>query len=388
MWEDEAVRLTAELVRIPSVTGEEGELAGFLADALSSAGLRVEIQEVEPGRPNVVAVLPGEEDRIGLVFLAHTDTVPPMGMEDPFSGRDDGERIWGRGSCDQKAGLAASMAVLMEMASREGLERGLALAAVVDEEREHRGIFRLVESGLSADWGLCTEPTGLRVAVGCKGTLPLRITVRGRAAHGSAPWAGINAISKMARVISALEGEELPSVDIPGVGEVRASLCVGLISGGRAYNVVPDECSIWVDRRMIPGETPERVISSVRALLERLRSEDPDLRAEVCVDRPDWSWEPVRRRGLMPCVVDPSEPIVEAVSRAHESAAGSRSRLWFSSGYFEMDFLVNDLSIPTVAYGPGDPELAHTEREHVGKDDVRTAYRVYRRVALWASRPA
>ena len=384
-----ALKLTKELVRIPSVTGEEGEIAKFLAEELSGLGLRVELRRVQGDRFNVIGVLKGEEKGIALAFHGHTDTVPPYGMEDPFSAEEDEEHIYGRGSCDQKAGLAASIAALKAIVdSGIELRKGLAFLGVVDEEREHRGSYALVEDGFKADAAICTEPTGLEIAVGCKGTLPVKITTFGKAAHGSAPWRGVNAVYKMAKVLLALEELEPKSVTVPGVGEVRGSLNVGLIRGGEAYNIVPDSCSIWIDRRLVPGETPEDALREIREILDELGRSDPDFRAELSVDRPDWEWEPIKKRGLKPCLVNPEEDIVRWIREAHESVAGDRSKLKFSSGYFEMDFLVNDLGIPTVAYGPGDPELAHTPEERVSKRQIVIASRVYAAVAMSAAQTA
>ncbi|MBC7249363.1 MAG: M20 family metallopeptidase [Anaerolineae bacterium] len=383
---DEVVRFAQAIIRQPSVTGQEGELGRFLAGHLEGLGLRVELQEVAPGRYNVLAVLPGDDPLLGLLFHAHMDTVPTGAMPHPLSGEIVDGHIWGRGSVDQKGGLAASVMAL-EAIARSGhrLKRSLGLAVVVDEESEHRGSMALVRQGLRAQQAVVTEPSGLRLVIGCKGTLPFQIRVRGKAAHGARPWLGVNAIHQAMRVVSALEELEYPECSVPGYGPVRGSLNLGVIQGGRAYNIVPDECLLWFDRRTVPGEEPAAVLGQVQAVLDRLREASPVVESELTVARPDWSWEPIRRRGLQPALTPAEAPIRDLVARHHAAVVGSAAEVYFTDGYNEMDFLINDLGIPTVQYGPGDSSLCHTDEERLSIAQLLDATRVYIGLALEAA---
>ncbi len=384
---DEVVGFAQTIIRQPSVTGEEGVLGRFLGRALEGFGLRVELQEVAPERYNVLAVLPGDDPALSLLFHAHIDTVPFAAMSNPLSAKIQDDHIWGRGSVDQKGGLAAAVMALAAIA-RSGvrLRSSLGLALVVDEEAEHRGSMALVERGLQARQAVVTEPSGLRLVIGCKGTLPFQIRVRGKKSHGCRPWLGINAIHQALRVMQALEDVEYPEYDVPGYGKVRGSLNLGVIEGGQAYNIVPDECSLWFDRRTVPGEAQEAVLEGLQAILDRLAEDgDPPVESLLRVARPDWNWDPIRRRGLWPAVTPAGARLRELVAQQHLAVVGQPVETYFTDGYNEMDFLINDLGIPTVQYGPGDSRLCHTDEERLSVPQLLDATRVYVRLALAAA---
>ncbi len=384
---DEVVGFAQTIIRQPSVTGGEGILGRFLGRVLEGFGLQVELQEVTTGRYNVLAVLPGDDPALSLLFHAHTDTVPFAAMSNPLSARIQDDHIWGRGSVDQKGGLAAAVMALAAIA-RSGvrLRSSLGLALVVDEEAEHRGSMALVEQGLQAQQAVVTEPSGLRLVVGCKGTLPFQIRVRGKKAHGCRPWLGINAVHQSLRVVQALESLEYPEYDVPGYGKVRGSLNLGIIEGGAAYNIVPDECLLWFDRRTVPGEAQEAVLAGIQAILDRLAEDgNPPVESFLKVARPDWNWDPIRRRGLWPAVTPTGAPLRELVAQQHLAVIGQPVETYFTDGYNEMDFLINDLGIPTVQYGPGDSRLCHTDEERLSVPQLLDATRVYVRLALAAA---
>lgn len=385
------VELARSLVSIPSVFGDEGALGRFLADWLTQAGLSVHVTEVAPGRHNVLAIVPSTHSRdhgvaagddgqeLGLLFHAHLDTTPAHGMKDAFSGRLDNGFLWGRGSVDQKGGLAAAAAALADYRqSGAGPTAPIGLVAVVDEESEHRGSMALARSGLRAKRAIVTEPSALRVVVGCKGTVPLRVRVHGRAAHGCRPWLGINAIEKAMDVARAILDQECTETQLPGLSVVRGSINLGVMQGGVAYNIVPDCCELWFDRRTIPGESQTVVLGQVRSLLEALQAKDPALRAEAEIARPDWHWPPIMQRGLKPTLTPIDSGIIEWVSEHHERIKGSPPERYFTDGYNEMDFLINDMAIPTVQYGPGDPQLCHSDEESLDISQLLCCTRVYR----------
>ena len=388
----EVVQFTQEIVRQPSVTGEEGELGRFLARALEAFGLQVTVQEAAPGRYNVQAVLPGKDRRLGLLFHSHMDTVPFGAMPKPLSAEVNDDHIWGRGSVDQKGGLAASVMALAAIArSGASLDRSLGLALVIDEESEHRGSMALVEemarsgSNHQTLQAVVTEPSGMRLVTGCKGTTPYQILVQGKAAHGCRPWLGVNAVHGAMQVVKALDELEYAEYTVPGYGPVKGSLNLGVIEGGRAYNIVPDECTLWFDRRTVPGETQEAVLQTVKAVLDRLASNEPPIKAMLSVARPDWNWQPVQKRGLWPAVTPMDAPIREMVARHHEAVTDNPVEVYFTDGYNEMDFLINDLKVPTVQYGPGDSSLCHTDEERLSIPQLLATTRVYVGLALEAA---
>ncbi len=387
---DEVIRFAQAVIRQPSVTGAEGPLGRFLAQTLTGWGLDVRLDPVAAERYNVLATLPGQEPGLALLFHAHIDTVPPAAMADPFSAEIVDGHIWGRGSVDQKGGLAAAVMALATIA-RSGvrLRRGVGLALVVDEESEHRGSMALVQGGVQADQAVVTEPSGLRLVIGCKGTVPFRIRVRGRAAHGARPWLGVNAVRQAMRIVEALDDLTFPSCAVPDYGPVRGSLNLGVIEGGRAYNIVPDECRLWFDRRTVPGESQEAVLTAVQTILDDLAQAEPPVEADLEVARPDWDWEPIRRRGLRPAVTPANAPIRQLAARHHQAVTGQAVELYFTAGYNEMDFLINDAApesggIPTVQYGPGDSALCHTDEERLEIAQLLTATQVYLGMALEA----
>jgi acetylornithine deacetylase/succinyl-diaminopimelate desuccinylase len=377
------IEFARAIIRLPSVTGKEEALGRYLGHALEGFGLQVELEEVAPDRYNVLATLAGERPELGLLFHSHMDTVPYGAMPDPVSGEVRGDHIWGRGSVDQKGGLAASVMALAAIAqSGARLHSSLGLALVVDEESEHRGSMALVEQGLHARQAVVTEPSNLRLVIGCKGTTPFRISVTGKAAHGARPWLGVNAVHRAMQVVTALEELEYPEQDIAGYGSVRGSLNLGVVEGGRAYNIVPDECMLWFDRRTVPGETQDAVLDAVQSILDRLAGADPPVTSSLSVARPDWDWDPIRSRGLWPAVTPSGAPIRDLAARHHKAIVGCPVEIYFTDGYNEMDFLINDLNIPTIQYGPGDSRLCHTDEESLSIPQLLDATRVYVGMAL------
>jgi len=388
---DEAIlRFTQDFIRINSVNpnleagSSEADAVDYLFRACREAGLPVTIEEVASGRPNFYCVLPGLEEGVGLALLGHTDTVPFLGMHNPLSGEIQDGYIWGRGGVDMKGGLAASVQALIALA-RSGvrLRKGVAVWAVIDEESEHRGAYALEQGKFQADACIVTEPSDLRLLLGCKGTAPVRIDLTGVLAHGSNPWLGVNAIEKAARVISALTRLEPQKIHIPELDMViQGSINVGVIKGGTQYNNVADSCSMFLDRRMAPGETQSSVLAEIRQLLDALGAEDPQFKARAEISRPDWHWEPIIRRGLNPAYTPPGSPVVAAVQDSYRQLMGKDIALGYTHGYMDMDFTVNGLGIPTINFGPGETAYSHTANERLRIADLLAAVRVYVLAAL------
>jgi acetylornithine deacetylase/succinyl-diaminopimelate desuccinylase-like protein len=327
----------------------------------------------------VIGKIEGASSGYSLMLHGHMDTVPPFDMDEPFSGKIIGDTVYGRGACDQKGGIAASMVALKAVVeSGLRLKKGLLFAGVMDEEAEHRGSYHLVKSGLRAVMAVVTDVSDLDVRIGCKGSIPIRITTKGKAVHGSTPWLGSNAISKMIKVMNALKGLPLGEFKIEGLGVIKGTLNIGLIQGGDAYNIVPDKCSVWIDRRVVVGEDNETILGQFKDTLQQLKCEDKELNATMEVARPDWRWPTILRRGLKPFLVSPDSSVVVSLSEAI-AATGGELRLAYANGYSDADFLVNDAGIPGVVYGPGSGGEggAHSPKERVKIDQLERSAKVY-----------
>lgn len=363
----------ADLVRINSVNpaygdgGSEANVVPYLRDFFTSRGIETFEQEVFSGRTNLIARIPGRTSR-RVVLEAHTDTVSIKGMEiDPFAAEIKDGKLYGRGSVDDKAGLAAMMHAVASLKA-DGVmpECEVWLAAVVDEEFSYRGVVRLCE-GLRAEAAIVAEPTEMRLVTATKGVLRFRIVTRGLAAHSSKPHLGHNAISDIARVILELEAENerLASERHPLLGP--ATVNVGVVRGGVQVNLVPNESAIEVDRRLLPHERAEDVVAGYEALLNRMREmhqnfdgriERPLLLVDEALDT-DFASEVVRhsQRILSEMGRDPAPCGVPFGSDASKlSRAG----------------------IPAVVFGPGSIDQAHAVDEFVDLAQVEEAERFYR----------
>jgi acetylornithine deacetylase/succinyl-diaminopimelate desuccinylase family protein len=383
--DEEVVRFTQDFIRINSVNpnlapgSNEAEAVNFLAKAGEKAGLQVTVEEAAPGRPNIYMVLPGEEDTIGLSFLGHTDTVPFLGMDNPLSGEIQDGYIWGRGGVDMKGGVAASLQALIALA-RSGvkLRKSVAVWGTIDEESEHRGAYALEKGKFQAEHCIVTEPSNMNLLLGCKGTAPVRIDFTGVLAHGSNPWLGVNAVHMAAKFILALDTLEPKKVYIPELDmTIQGSMNIGVIQGGTQYNNVADQCSLFLDRRMAPGETQAMVLAELNEIVASLAAEDPTFKAHAETSRPDWHWDPIRQRGLNPAYTPASSAVAQSIQMAYRDLYEKDVTLGYTHGYMDMDFTVNGLKIPTVNFGPGETKYAHTIDERLGISDLLGATRMY-----------
>ena len=357
------LELTRALVATPSVNpvleaggAGEGAAATLAAEWLQGWGLDVRTHEVAPGRWNVVARLDG--DGPTLMLNGHLDTVGVEGMTvPPFEAVIDGGRLLGRGSCDMKAGIAAMLAATARLAA-SGPRPNLLVTLVADEEHASLGTSALVEAGERADLAVVTEPTGLAVMPAHKGFVWVRARFRGRAAHGSRPELGVDAIRHAALYLAALEGyaAELAGGSAhPLLG--RRSFHAGTIQGGSAGSVYPDACELLLERRTMPGERPEDVVSEFRRVLEALGAREPTLSAELDM--------PLERPGTE---VSQDSPLVQGLLRA-AGARGARRAVEGMSAWVDAA-LLNEAGTPAVCYGPGSIEQAHTADEWIEIEQI------------------
>jgi acetylornithine deacetylase len=364
---DPAIDLLRDLVAIDSVNPSlvpgaagEGQIADAIATHLRRIGLDVHIQDVAPGRPNVIGVLEGRAPGRSLMFCGHMDTVGVEGMEAPFTPAIRSGRLYGRGSQDMKGGVAAMIDAARETAQR-GLARGrLVVAAVVDEEYASLGADQLVKDW-TAEGAVVTEPTDLQVAIAHKGFAWVDVETRGRAAHGSRPWDGRDAIMRMGRVLQRLEAldralQSRPPHPMMGPGSLHASI----VTGGRELSSYPDCCRLQMERRTIAGESGETALQEVRGILEALSREDPEFEAAATLtfSRPPYE---VPQDHPLPRL------LVDAVT-----SLGNRTSCTTTGMSFWTDAAVLGASgIPSVLFGPGGAGL-HSREEYVTTADVVT----------------
>jgi acetylornithine deacetylase/succinyl-diaminopimelate desuccinylase-like protein len=358
-------QLLRDVIALPSVNPAQAEpgspragerrVAEFLAATAARAGLDVELRDVFPGRPNLLARLsPAGKTRRRILLAPHLDTVNANASQ--FTPRRQGERLHGRGACDTKGSVAAMFDALREIALRgpRPVETELVFAGLADEENNQSGSRALVASGFKADLAVVGEPTQLRVVTAHKGSLWLGLETRGKCAHGSRPELGLNAVHLMARIVDWLEtayAARLLRRRHPLLG--CATVNVGAIQGGTQANIVPDHCAILVDRRTLPGETEASVLSELRRLLrhEHLAAVKMENRSAPC----------------LPLETDPALPLVAQLIRTV-----SRRRPAGAQFFCDASVLAHG-GIPSVVFGPGDIAQAHTADEWIALASLEAA---------------
>jgi acetylornithine deacetylase len=367
------VDLTSQLVAIDSVNPSlvpggagETEIAGFVTAWARAAGLEAEVLEATPGRPSVVVRARGFGGGRTLLLCAHTDTVGVEGMADPHTPRLEGDRLHGRGAYDMKAGLASALLACRELAA-SGLAGDVVVAAVADEEHASLGVQEVL-TAIDADAAIVTEPTELELIVAHKGFVWAEIEVTGRAAHGSRPLLGVDAIVKTGPILAALGAldDALGERTHPLLG--RGSVHASLIEGGAEMSSYPARCVLGLERRTLPGETVADIEAELGALIAAGRAADPELEAA--------------QRTLLvrePFEVPRDALIVDTVREAAAELLGSAPALAGAPYWADAAFIAA-AGIPTVMFGARG-EGAHAVEEWVSVDDSVTVTQALIRAA-------
>jgi acetylornithine deacetylase len=359
---DEVLALTKDIVRIPSYTTDETEVARFLHAFFDREGFEVELQEVDPGRFQTIARLKGTGGGKSLMLNGHIDIDPiPSGwVRDPWTPTIEGDRLYGAGVYNMKGGVAA-MIVGAVAAKRVGRLRGDVIVACVDGELQGGvGTVHMLKKGVRADMAIVPEPYSTKhIITKHTGVMELAVHVLGRAVHISRMEKGINAIAKAARVVQALEVVKLtgaPDPDLPGLPRMN----VGTIIGGRGRdlelrgaNIVPDVCTIILDIRFPMSVTPEIVLADVRQALEGVAATDKDIKYEI-----EFPIRPERRQFrevMLPLSVPTTEPIVQVLRANVTAIVGEEPTV---GAHSPQSYAGNDTShlwragIPCCLYGP------------------------------------
>jgi acetylornithine deacetylase len=377
--EHESTRLLRDLVRLPSVNPMgralqspdlyEHRVTVYLEDFFKGLGVPCERQTVAPQRSNILARFESPGARRTLIFEAHQDTVPTDNMTvEPFGAHVENGRLYGRGACDIKGGMAAMLTAFARVVrERPAGACNLVMACSVDEEHTFLGVQEMVKRGLKADMAVVAEPTNLRVVKAHKGLVRWVVTTAGRSCHSSTPEQGINAIYRMGRLLPGIEryaAELHASRSDPLLGP--PTLSVGRIEGGTSVNTVPDSCRIEVDRRLIPGED---AAAARQHFAEFLRADQPDVPSEC---GPIW----INCPALSP---DHNGEVVTALGRCIDAVVGAHEVIAVPYGTDASSLALG--GIPSVVFGPGDIARAHTKDEWVPIDEVAQASEVLYRLA-------
>lgn len=367
----------AQLVRINSVNPayesgrSESGINSFIARFFQERGVATTLQEVFPDRQNLIAIVPGRSRTARVILEAHVDTASVTGMSiAPFHPVIESGKLYGRGSCDTKAGAAAMMHAVAAIAE-DGIRPPCEIwfVAAVDEEHAFGGVTKLCEN-LEAKAAIVSEPTDLRVVVATKGVLRWRICCRGKAAHSSKPHLGVNAIVKMARIIDAIErhSRTLATQEHPLLGPATCN--IGVVKGGVQVNFVPDFCAIEIDRRLLPGEEFASVLAEYEGLLATLRARDPGL--DVYMEPPMLQDLPLETRA-------DSGVVSTAVSVARQlGLMPEPSGVPYGSDASKL----SRAGIPSIVFGPGSIDQAHAAVEYVECSQVERAVEFYRQFIL------
>jgi acetylornithine deacetylase len=354
---DETLGLLARLIEAPSHNppGDEAAAAAVLGQFLESHGIPTASREVSPGRPNLEASLGPAGGRL-LLLNGHTDTMPPGPgwTVEPYQASMAGNRVYGLGACDMKAGLAA-MAGAMAAVARVGapLNGKVLLDAVADEEGTGAGTKAALSWGRAADWAVITEPTDLQVARAGNGQVNFTVTFNGKAGHGSTPEAGHNAIYDAAAFASLIERQAATLAGHAHPLSGPASYNLGVITGGVRTSIIPSQCTIGVDRRLIPGQTVANARTDLQHLLDDVLAARPGARAQWSVDV---EYEPFE--------VTDELPLCTVLLQAAAEVCGHPLSFTGLRATTDAVFLCQ-AGVPAVVFGPGSLAQAHRPDEYV-----------------------
>ena len=376
------LKTLADLIRINSVNPNyeggvpESAMATYIEEFYSSRGIETWRQPIYTDRENVIARIPGRDPGRRILFEAHMDTVSVSGMTiDPFKPTHRECRIYGRGACDTKAGMAAMMHATASLPQEKIVPPcDVWFVATIDEEFSYRGVAAFCDQLRSDDRlpeaAIVAEPTLLKPVIASKGLVRFKIETVGKAAHSAKPHLGVNAIESMARVIATIQDDtrELSAAVHPLLGPGTCN--IGVVRGGVQINLVPAKCEIEIDRRMLPGETVVSVLDHYQSLLDSLSKRHSDV--EVIVHAPMLT--------DMPLETDRESPAVQQMTKILGDLGMDASPIGVPFCSDASKF--GELGIPSMILGPGSIDRAHAAEEYVECDQVCAAEEVYRRFMI------
>lgn len=373
----EVIQLLDQLVRIDSINPDlvpdgagEGEVATFIERWFNDNGFEVIVQEAAPKRPNVIGIARGAGGGRNLMFNGHMDVVGLNGMTNAFEPRIEGRRMYGRGAYDMKAGVAAAM-IAAKRAKSMNLRGDVVVACVVDEEVASIGTEEVVRElqRFKPDAAIVCEPTEMELCIAHRGFVWLEIETFGKAAHGSRPRDGIDAVAKMGKVLIELEKLDLrlranPTHELLGSGSLHAST----IQGGQDWSSYPAQCKLQVERRTLPGDTSKFVLRQIRDILDGLSVIDPDFKAEV---------KHIFSR--FPLQANENDEIIQ-LTREHAMRVTNKTPNTVGAPFWTDAALLANAGVSSFLFGPHG-EGAHAAIEWVDLDTVEQCVEIYASVA-------
>jgi acetylornithine deacetylase/succinyl-diaminopimelate desuccinylase len=376
------VGIATNLVRIPSYSlleNSEGEMAAYIQELLNAEGITTQLKEVKPGRFNVTGILKGTGGGRSLMLCGHMDTVPAYGMPDPFSGRVEDGKLYGRGSCDMKGPLAAMLAAFIGI-KRSGttFNGDLVFAGVIDEEQTGKGVEYLAQNGPFVDGAVIGEPTDMRLALGHKGLEWLKIDVSGKKVHGGNMDKGINAIAMASRLIARIYGQYTPILKRrkhPVLG--YPTINIGKIEGGDQPSTVPGICTLEIDRRWIPEESIDQVYAELSAIITKLKQQDSKFNAEIKSFFTSGDLLPHK-----PFYTEESDPLVQSANLALRQLHYQKRKPTVFPAWSDAGVLAAYTQAKCIIMGPGDLSFAHTSEEFIETKSLEQAAKIYGMLAL------
>ncbi len=378
---EELIKLTQDLIRIPShkdIPTQEKEVGDFIYNFCKENDIEVELQNVVDERNNVIAYIQGTGDGRSIMFNGHLDTVTPYDMIiDPFGAEIKDGYIWGRGSVDMKGALASILMTMVAMKRANYVPGGyVVFAGVIGEEGKSEGTEHLINSNLRTDGAIAAEPSNYEYAVGHRGLEWFDITIKGKSTHSGTPEKGVNAIEKAMDFIHEVKTKLYPKLkERSDLYAGESVMNFGTIHGGTGQSTVADNVILRIDRRYVAGETVESVMAEYQEIIDSLKKEDPDFKAEIRVTP-----ESELKLNHPPLVTSKDEPIVYAVRSAVKEVINMEPNITRGIGWTDAALLTTYCKIPTVVFGPGDLALAHTEDERISIEDLVNAVDIYGRI--------
>jgi succinyl-diaminopimelate desuccinylase len=373
--ESYTVKLTKEMIAIPSVVGDEEALSLYIKEKLESFGMETELQYVDAGRPNIFGVLQGNQPGKHLNYNAHVDTVP-AGDDwdtDPFTAVIKDDRIYGRGACDMKSGIACSLNMIKAIVDSDVEFNGaLSFSGVVDQEAMDIGAWAMMEDakwrsldGIILTYSYCGDETK-PIPLGLTGKILYDINVKGKAAHGFRPQLGINAIEDAAKIIANLDNLQLH--DHPDFG--KGTVCTLKTEGGyKKYTVVvPESARFEVNRLIVPGESIQYALDDMKRLVESLK-----LKSEVNVSVKPPKYEPY--------IASKDEPLMRILDKVYHQVMGRAPLYEHAYGITNANIFQGEQGIESIHIGP-QRGGAHQPNEHVKLEWLPPVSEMYARIAL------
>jgi len=360
--QDQAVRLLTNLLGIYSPSGKEGDIASFLAEEMKKLGFQVGIDAIG----NVIGVVGEGEPTIFL--CGHMDTVAghlPLRIEEG--------KIYARGAVDAKGPLAAMVMAAIAASKEPGFKGKILVASVVEEEATSRGVKHLITQGITADYAIFGEPSGVEnVTIGYKGQIQLKIVCKTETGHASTPWLYDNALEKAYELWEQIKNaSSYPSLDPSASPYNAVTACLIKVVGGRATSVVPFEAEMNLDVRVPIQFSTVQVFGQIEKVITKYQAANPKVSVKATV-----------LDTVEPFEVNKASPLVHVLSSSVRKVLNKPATLLHKTGTGDMNILGKAMNLPIVTYGPGDSKLDHTLEEHIVISEYIASIEVYKETML------